>query len=193
MIVALEFGLTVINVVSIPPQLPEMVYEIINVPTPDEEGVNVPATESVIPVPDHIPPGLAALKLNATLPSQTDATSVMVASVDALTDTVETAVPVQPLVVPVTVYVVVDAGLTEIGFVRSPVLQAYVVPPPAVSVAEVLGQIVSEFTVTTGIGVTVTVEIAVLVQPPVVPVTVYEVVEAGETDIGFMIAPVLQT
>lgn len=40
-------------------------------------------------------------------------------------------------------------------------------------------QIVPELTVTTGNGVTVTVEVAVLLQPEVVPVIVYVVVEDG--------------
>ena len=40
---------------------------------------------------------------------------------------------------------------------------------------------VGEFTVTTGNGLTVTVAIAVAVQPNVVPVTVYEVVTSGAT------------
>ena len=39
---------------------------------------------------------------------------------------------------------------------------------------------VGEFTVTTGNGLTVTVDTAVAVQPSVVPVTVYDVVMSGE-------------
>ena len=42
-------------------------------------------------------------------------------------------------------------------------------------------------------GFTVTVAIAVPEQPPVVPVTVYEVVVAGVTLIGFVVAPESQT
>ena len=49
-----------------------------------------------------------------------------------------------------------------------------------------------EFTVMTGSGLTVTVETAVLVHPPVVPVTVYDVVAAGVTLIEAVPAPVLQ-
>ena len=39
---------------------------------------------------------------------------------------------------------------------------------------------VGEFTVTTGNGLTVTVDTAVAVQPSVVPVTVYDVVVSGD-------------
>jgi hypothetical protein len=86
--------------------------------------------------------------------------------------TVATAVAEHPEVVPVTVYDVVDAGETVIGFVVAPVLQLYVVPPAAVSVAVPPAQIVGEFTVTVGIGFTVIVPTAVDEQPDVVPVTV---------------------
>ena len=51
---------------------------------------------------------------------------------------------------------------------------------------------VGEFTVVIGDGLTVTVDTAVDVQPSEVPVTVYEVVVAGVTVIGLVIAPVLQ-
>jgi hypothetical protein len=46
--------------------------------------------------------------------------------------------------------------------------------------------------VITGPLLTVTVDTAVALQAPVVPVTVYEVVAVGETVIGFVVAPVLQ-
>jgi hypothetical protein len=86
--------------------------------------------------------------------------------------TVETAVLEQPVVVPVTVYDVVEAGETVIGFVIAPVFQEYVAPPIAVKVAVCPEQIVGEFTVITGMGFTLTVETAVLEQPEVIPVTV---------------------
>jgi hypothetical protein len=89
-----------------------------------------------------------------------------------VTVTVDTAVFVHPDWVPVTVYVVVEAGETEIGFVLAPVLQLYVVPPEPVSVAEAPAQMVGELTVTVGNGVTVTFDTAVFVQPALVPVTV---------------------
>ena len=47
-------------------------------------------------------------------------------------------------------------------------------------------------TVTIGRGFTVTVAIAVPEQPPVVPVTVYDTVPGGETEIGFVTADVDQ-
>jgi hypothetical protein len=87
--------------------------------------------------------------------------------------TVAIAVPVHPNVVPVTVYVVVTTGLTVIGFVAAPVLHEYVVAPLAVKVAEVLAQMVGLFTVTIGLEFTVTITVAVFVQPAAeVPVTV---------------------
>jgi hypothetical protein len=46
--------------------------------------------------------------------------------------------------------------------------------------------------VTVGKGLTVTVATAVPVQPVVVPVTVYDVVDVGDTVIGLVLAPVLQ-
>jgi hypothetical protein len=53
-------------------------------------------------------------------------------------------------------------------------------------------QIVGEFTVTVGKGLTVTVATAVPVQPVVVPVTVYDVVLVGLTVIGLVVCPLLQ-
>ena len=49
------------------------------------------------------------------------------------------------------------------------------------SVADCPEQIVAEFTVTAGFGFTLTEATAVLEQPDVVPVTVYDVLLAGET------------
>jgi len=109
-----------------------------------------------------------------------------------LTVTVATAVDVHPKVVPVTVYDVLAAGATLIGFETAPVDQTYVVAPAAVNVAASPGQIVGELTVVTGRGLTVTVAIAVDVHPKEVPVTVYDVVVAGVTLIGFVTAPVDQ-
>jgi hypothetical protein len=85
------------------------------------------------------------------------------------------AVLLQPAVVPVTVYVVVITGEAVAVFTPvdvAPALHVYVVAPPAVSVAVAPEQIVGEFTVTVGIAFTVTVEIAVLLHPADVPVTV---------------------
>ena len=47
------------------------------------------------------------------------------------------------------------AGVTVIGFADEPVDQLYVVAPAAVSVAVAPGQMVGEFTVVTGVGLTV--------------------------------------
>jgi len=93
---------------------------------------------------------------------------------------------VQPLPsVPVTVYVVVDAGVTETVVPESdPGIHAYVDAPPPVSVTELPVQIVvlDALAVIDGAGFTVIVRVDVLVQPfAAVPVTVYVVVVAGET------------
>ena len=120
-----------------------------------------------------------------------DTVELMVVVGDGLTVTVAIAVDEQPEVVPVTVYDVVVAGVTEIGFVRSPVVHAYEVAPAAVKVAAAPAQIVGELTVVIGNGLTVTVATAVEEQPKEVPVTVYEVVVAGVTEIGFVRSPVV--
>jgi hypothetical protein len=106
------------------------------------------------------------------------------------TVTVATAVFEQPEVVPVTVYVVVEVGETVNGFAVEPVFQEYVVPPAAVNVALCPLQIVGELTVIVGREFTVTVATAVFEHPEVVPVTVYVVVEVGETVNGFAVDPV---
>lgn len=85
--------------------------------------------------------------------------------------TVEVAVVVQPATeVAVIVYTVVAVGLavTEAPVVLLrpvPGLQVYVLAPVAVKVAELPGHMVIEFTETVGVGLTVTVDVAVAVQP----------------------------
>jgi hypothetical protein len=66
-----------------------------------------------------------------------------------------------------------------------------VVPPVAVNVAACPEHIDGELTVIVGVGFTVTVDTAVLEHPFEVPVTVKEVVLAGETVIGLEVEPVL--
>ena len=78
--VASAFGVTVTNAVSVFPQEPEMVYVIINVPVPDVDGSNVPLAPDVIPVPDHVPPAVTAIRLKAGEPIQIGARLLMVAS-----------------------------------------------------------------------------------------------------------------
>ncbi len=53
---------------------------IVNVPTPDEEGLKVPAAPEVIPVPVHVPPPVVAVKLKGAAARQTGLTGVIVAS-----------------------------------------------------------------------------------------------------------------
>ncbi len=59
------------------------------------------------------------------------------------------------------------------------------VPPLAVNVADCPAQIVSEFTVMDIAELTVIVAIAVPEHPPLLPVTVYEVVVVGDSVIVF--------
>ena len=98
------------------------------------------------------------------------------------------AVAVQPLAaVPVTVYVVVDAGVTDTGDpVSDPGIQLYVDAPVALSVVELPEQsvVVPEEAVTVGEVFTVINCVAMDEQPALVPVTVYVVVEPGETVTG---------
>ncbi len=95
-----------------------------------------------------------------------------------LTVTVTCAVALQPCGSPVTVYVVVDAGL---AVTLAPVvalnavdgLHEYVLAPEAVNVVDCPAHIVTAGeTETTGTGLTVTVICAEAVQPVTVPVTV---------------------
>ena len=65
-------------------------------------------------------------------------------------------------------------------------------PPVAVRVAAPPGQIVVEFTFIVKAEPTVTDAMSVPVQPAFVAVTVYEVVAAGVTLIGFVVAPLVQ-
>ena len=100
--------------------------------------------------------------------------------------TVTCVVAVQPLAfVPVTVYVVVDAGdavTDEPVVLLNPVagLQVYVLAPDAFNTVDCPAQIDAGRTEITGDGVTVTVTCAVEVHPFLVPVTVYVVVVVGE-------------
>lgn len=73
-----------------------------------------------------------------------------------------------------------------------PGLQEYVVAPLALSVVGFPEQIEAELTFTVGVALTVTVEVLALVQPAVVPVTVYTVVPDGVTLILVDVAPVFQ-
>ena len=93
-----------------------------------------------------------------------------------LTVTVEAAVLLQPLTsVPVTVYDVVDdnTGVVTVAPFGKPPVHVYVDAPDAFSVAVCPEQITGELTVTVGLRLTFTVEIAELLQPfASVPVTV---------------------
>ncbi len=73
----------------------------------------------------------------------------------------------------------VDAGVTFMLVVAAPVFQLYVDAPDAVNVAVAPAQIAALFTVTVKLETTVTVEVFVELQLPVVPVIVYIVVLGG--------------
>jgi hypothetical protein len=68
---------TVMFCVAVSPQPPLIEY--VTVLVPAMAGLNVPATGSVIPVPDHVPPAVAADKLKGADPAQTGETAVIVA------------------------------------------------------------------------------------------------------------------
>jgi Holliday junction resolvasome RuvABC endonuclease subunit len=106
---------------------------------------------------------------------------------NAVTLTVATAVPVQLPVVPVTVYivVVVNAGVVGFDTAVKPPVHVYVVAPLATGVAVKPEQMVGELTPTLSAGFTVTVATAVLLQPSLVPVTVYIVVVVNAGVVGF--------
>ena len=93
---------------------------------------------------------------------------------NGVTVTVDTAVPVQPLVVPVTVYVVVvvNAGVVGLAVDAKPFVHVQLVAPLALKLDVCPAHILGLFTVTLGFGFTITVDTAVPVQPLVVPVTV---------------------
>ena len=100
-----------------------------------------------------------------------EATKVTVGS--GVTDTIETAVLVHPLVVPVTVKFVFVVGDTFNGFNNDPVFQVYVLAPEATKVPDDPAQIVVLLTAMLGNALTVTLTVLVFVQPAVlVPVTV---------------------
>lgn len=109
----------------------------------------------------------------------------------ALTVTVVTAVLEHPFAsVPVSVYAVVEDGVTEGDPLKPPGFQLYVAAPPGVKVDEPPEQTTLGLAaaVIVGKGFTVTVDVAVFVQPATdVPVMVYVVVPVG---VGFIVGPV---
>ncbi len=102
-----------------------------------------------------------------------------------LTTRVTVRVPVQPDVDPITVYVVVTVGLTETGFpVRLPGFHEYVAAPVADNAAVAPRQMAVGLAeaVTVGFGTTLTIAVVRPMHPSaLVPLTVYVVVEPGET------------
>ena len=105
------------------------------------------------------------------------------------TVTVEVDVFVQPLLVPVTVYMVVDVGLTVSAAVDAPVFQEQLVAPLAVTVADCPLHIVCEVELTFGEALIVIVlEIGELLPEEFVEtkVTVYVPAELQET-VGFCV------
>jgi hypothetical protein len=105
-------------------------------------------------------------------------------------------VPVHPAVlVPVTVYVVVELGVTVMLAVLPPVFQLYVFAPLTVNTDVSPLHIVDGLAValTDGNGFTVTLTVAVPVHPSaVVPVTEYVVVELDVTVMLAVLLPVFQ-
>ena len=94
----------------------------------------------------------------------------------------------------ITEYEVADVGETIIGFVVAPVLQEYVPPPVAVSVAEVPAQMVvlAVLIFAFGEGFTFTVIDVVSAQVPAETITEYVVPVVGETVMTEVVAVVFQ-
>jgi hypothetical protein len=90
---------------------------------------------------------------------------------EEITFTVAEVVFEQPVCVPVTEYVVLAVGEIVIRLPVMPELHKYVLAPLAINVVVCPEQIVDEFTVTVGKGVTEIVAVVVLEQPKVIPVT----------------------
>jgi len=134
----------------------------------------------------------APAPLSVVLPPVHRAEEVAVAvTVSAPTLTVTIACAEHPVFVPVTVYVVVDAGPTVNVSLVCPVFHEYVPPTPAplaVKSTSPPGQIpgLAGVTEITGVGLTVIIYVTVSLQPPLLPTTVYVVFEPGET---VMLAP----
>lgn len=155
------------------------------VPAPTEDGSNEPP---LTPGPEYVPPA-GEPPLSAVGPSMSQ--NVSVASVietvgPALTLTLTVDVFEHPFTsVPVTVYVVVEAGASVTGDPLSePGIQPYVDAPLPVSITASPWQIVAfdAEAVTVGKLLTVTVTVAVAEHPgPLSPVTVYVVVDDGLT------------
>jgi hypothetical protein len=111
----------------------------------------------------------------AVEPAQTVALLTAIVKL-ATTVTVDVPAPLQPVLVPVIVYTVVLAGLAvtvepDVELNPVPGLQLYVVAPVAVRIVGEPEQIVEEFTLTVGVGLTVNVDVFTLLQEPEVPVT----------------------
>jgi len=179
-------GFTVTLTVAVPVHpavvVPVTVYVVVLVgdtvlelPVPrlcDQLYVFAPLAVSTEVAPLHIAAGLAVAVTVGVL----------------LTITVTDAMAEQVPLVPVTVYVIVDEGVTVLlEPVPNPLDQLYVLAPFAVKIELLPEQIVDGLAVIviTGVGFTVTVIVAVLEHDPLLPVTVYVVVDVGKTVILF--------
>jgi hypothetical protein len=189
-IVGNGFTVTVTDAVLVHPaaEVPVTVYVVVVAGLTDKGLAEEPVLHKYVDPPLAVREELPPLQIVAGA-----ATAVIVGL--GLTVTVIDAVLVHPAAeVPVTVYVVVVAGLTDKGLAEEPVLHKYVDPPLAVREELPPLQIVAgaATAVIVGNGFTVTVTDAVLVHPAAeVPVTVYVVVAAGLTDKGLAVEPVL--
>jgi len=141
---------------------------------------------------------LAPLAVNTDVPPKhiDDGEAITLIVVKEPTVTVTVAVFEHPTPFdPVTVYVVLLAGVTVILSVLSPVLQLYELAPLAVN-TEVSPEHIDDgeaVTLIVGEEPTVTVTVAVFEHPtPLDPVTVYVVVALGVTVMLAVLSPVLQ-
>ncbi len=108
-----------------------------------------------------------------------------------VTETLATAVLVQPNVAPVTVQDVFDEGETVNGFDDEPVFHVYVAAPFAINVAVLFAQMLGEFTVIDGNALTTTVAIVDPLHVELVPVTENAEVDPGDIIIELPMAPLL--
>ena len=183
--VGFAFTVTVVAAVLVHPfpSVPVTVYTVVEV---GDTVFGLPVPKPPLQLYEVAPPAVSVEEAPLQI-VEGDALNVAVGF--AFTVTVAVAVLVQPFPsVPVTVYTVVEDGDTVFGLpVPNPPLQLYDVAPPAVRVEEAPLQMVEgdALNVTVGFAFTVTVVVTVLVQPfPSVPVTVYTVVEVGDTVFG---------
>lgn len=90
-------GLIVIVVVEAPPQPPGKLYVMVLLPTCAADGSNEPVDPFTIPLPDQVPPGLAAVKVTMASFAQKGPAGLIAVEAPEFIASVVEAVPEQPL------------------------------------------------------------------------------------------------